>query len=238
MTDNRSLYFIPIIARALESDDPKQAMEAAFDKIHEIGRQPEFKEGLRQFEEFVKIALLASYEDSEERIQQIRDAIHGLILDLATGVFDGDEKQKETLKTALRSQPEWDAEYVRIREESQSFLPIEAPMNVEVLKSDEIIDSFPFPTTSSSIGSIRPGTYTVQLSNGRVLWEGKLTREDVIWTYAFPQKDLPMAAKTEHAAQKPTKTIQLLKGELIMEVFVGLETGAFKFTSVHGVGSK
>jgi hypothetical protein len=238
MTDNRNLYFIPIIARALESEDPKQAMEAAFDEIHEIGKQPEYKEGFRQFEEFVKIALLSSYEDPEERIQQMRETIHRLIHDLATGVFDDDEKQKKTLEAALRSHPEWHAEYMRIREESQPFLTPEAPINVEVLKGDEIIGSFPIPAAPSSIVSISPGTYTVQLSNGRVLWEGELTREDVIWTYAFPQKDLPMAAKTEAPEQESTKTIQLLNGELIMEVFAGLETGTFKFTSGQDVGSK
>ncbi len=228
MTDSKRLYFIPIIAYALSSDDPKQAMEEAFSEIRKLGNQPEYEEGFRQFLEFVKSAITPSAQDSEERIQQIKNAIHGLIYDLATDTFDGDEEQKNDLIKAFRNIPEWKAEYERIKEEAQAFQAPETPMEVEVLKGDRIIGSSAISTEPTYISPISPGRYTVRFSNGRVLWEGDLKREDVIWAYAYPEKDLPMAAETEPSQREPTRTLSLLNGELIIQVFAGLESGEIR----------
>jgi hypothetical protein len=73
-----------------------------------------------------------------------------------------------------------------------------------------------------------PGKHKVRLSNGRVLWEGDLEKEDLIWAFAFPERDLPMAAQTESHVQEPTKTLSLLEGELIMYVYAGLESGKMR----------
>ena len=74
MTDSKRLYFIPIIARALSSDDPKQAMKEAFDEIRELGNQPEYQEGYRQFLEFVKAAVEPSGEEMYRKKQMTRNA--------------------------------------------------------------------------------------------------------------------------------------------------------------------
>ena len=235
MTDSKRLYFIPIIARALSSDDPKRAMEEAFSEIRKLGNQPEYEEGLRQFLEFVKSAITPSAQDSEERIQQIKNAIHALIYDLATDTFDGDEKQKDALIKAFRSIPECNVEYERIKEEAQAFQAPETPMEVEVLKGDRIIGSSAISPESTSISSISPGSYKIRFSNGRVLWEGDILREDVIWAFAYPEKDLPMAAETEPSQRKPTRTLHLLNGELIMQVFAGLESGEIRLNSGQSI---
>jgi len=78
------------------------------------------------------------------------------------------------------------------------------------------------------IGNVLPGRYTVRFSNGRVLWEGELSKEDLLWAYAFPGKDLAMAAETEVSQGKPTRTISLLSGEIMLSVFAGLESGQIK----------
>ncbi len=235
MTDSKRLYFIPIIARALSSDDPKQAMEEAFSEIRKLGNQPEYEEGFRQFLEFVKSANTPSAQDSEERIQQIKNAIHALIYDLATDTFDGDEERKDDLIKAFRNIPEWKAEYERIKEEAQAFQAPETPMEVEVLKGGRIIGSSAISPESTSISSISPGSYKIRFSNGRVLWEGDILREDVIWAFAYPDKDLPMAAETEPSQRKPTRTLHLLNGELIMQVFAGLESGEIRLSSGQSI---
>jgi len=235
MDDSKRLYFIPIIARALKSDNPQRAMDEAFDEIRELGSQQEYEEGFRQFMEFAKAAVTPSGAKPEQKAQLVRDAIYRLIHDLAADTFEGDEDQKEALINALRSSPEWNAEYESIKEEAPAFLASKRPMEIEVLKEDQVIGSFTSPGDVASIGSIAPGRYTVRLSNGRVLWKGDLTKEDLIWTYAFPGKDLAMAAETEPYKQEPTKAVSLLDGELIMQVFAGLESGEVRIKSGQGI---
>ena len=228
MEDSKRLYFIPIIARALSSDDPKRAMEEAFNEINTLGNQPEYEEGFRQFQELIRFTMKPSGEESEDRIQLVRNAVYGLIYDLVSDTFDGDEKQKDTLISALRSVPEWNAEYERIKNEGQAFLAPETPIKVEVLRGNQVIGSSPITTDPSPISHIIPGRYKVQFSNGRVLWEGEVRREDVLWAYAFPEKDLRMAAETEPHQQDPTRTISLLDGELTIQIFAGLEKGEMR----------
>ena len=235
MTDSKRLYFIPIIARAFSSIDPKRAMEEAFGEIRELGNQAEYEEGFRQFLEFIEVAVKPSDRDSKERIQIVKGAIYRLIYDLATDAFDGDKEQKDALMKAFRSIPEWKAEYERIKEEAQAFQAPETPMEVEVLKGDRIIGSSAISTEPTYISPISPGRYTVRFSYGRVLWEGDLKREDVIWAYAYPGKDLPMAAETEPSQREPTRTLSLLNGELIIQVFAGLESGGIRLNSGQSI---
>ena len=235
MKANKRLYFIPIIARAFSSVDPKRAMEEAFSEIRELGNQAEYEEGFRQFLKFVEVSVKPSAQDSEERIQIVKNAIYRLIYDLATDTFDGDEEQKHALIKAFRNIPEWKAEFERIKEEAQVFQAPETPMEVEVLKGDRIIGSSAISIEPTSISSISPGNYTIRFSNGRVLWEGNILPKDVIWAFAYPDKDLPMAAETEPSRREPTRTLILLNGELIIQVFAGLESGEIRLKSGQSI---
>jgi len=235
MGESKRLYFIPIIARALASEDSKNAMKDAFDEIQELGYRQEFKEGYRQFIEFVNTATGLSEETPSEKISSLGNALSRLIDDLACDTFEGDEEEREALITALKNIPESSAEYERISDEARAFLAPETPIEVEVLRDDKMIALVPISPDTVPIGSILPGTYTVRLSNGRVLWEGALTKEDVIWAFAFPARDLPMAAATETHQPQPARTIPLLNGELMMYVYAGLESGRIRIKSEQGL---
>ena len=235
MKDSKILYFIPIIAQALSSVDPKQAMKEAFSEIRELGNQAEYEEGFRQFLKFIEVAVKPSDQDSKERVQLVKNVIYRLIYDLATDTFDGDEEQKDALLNAFISFPEWKAEYERIKEEAQAFEAPETPLEVEVLKGDQIIGSSVLSAKTTFISSISPGNYKIRFSNGRILWEGDILREDVIWAFAYPDKDLPMAAETEPPQREPTRTLNLLNGELIIQVFAGLESGEIRLKSGQSI---
>jgi hypothetical protein len=235
MDDSKRLFFIPILAKAVQIDDQRQAMQDAFDEIRELGKRPEYEEGFHQFFEFINTSLKLPSEEPGQKIQMIRNAIHHLIYDLATDTFEGDEEQRDALIATLRGIPEWNQEYERIEEEAKAFVAPDSPTVVEVLKGDQIIGSFPMSKTPITLRSITPGSYTIRLSNGRVLWQGDLLRNDLIWAYAYPGKDLAMAAKTESRRQQPTRTLPLLDRELTMQVFAGLESGEMRITS--GTGS-
>ena len=231
MSNNKTLYFIPILARAIESTNPKRAMKEAFDTIVELGDKPEYKVGYRQFSEFINATFMPTEEEGDQKIELIKNAIRRLIYDLVTDTFEGDEEQKEALVAAFRNNPQWNNEFNRIENEAQPFLPPEAPIEIELLIGEQLVESFLISDVPTTISSIFPGRYFVRFSNGRFLWEGEITREDVVWTYAFPQKDFPMAAGTETIHQEPTRTISLLDRELIINVFAGLESGRFLIKS-------
>ena len=238
MANSKNLYFIPIIARALNSVNPRRAMEDAFEEIKKLGNQPEYLDGFRQFLEFTRTVLKPSGLRADQGIQQIRDVIYRLLYDLATDTFTGNEEQEETLINAFRSNPEWNAEYERIKREVEAFPAHEIPIGIEILKMDRTLCSFPVSDLPVSVFSIRPGRYVVRFSNGRVLWEGDLTKEELIWAFAYPAMDLPMAAKTEAGQQEPTRAITLLDGEFIIYVFAGLEAGEIKIDVGERISKK
>ena len=234
MTESKQLYFIPIIARALQVDDTKRAMEEAFDEIKDLGKQEEYHEGFQQFLEFINTALKPSEEESEKKAQALRYAIYRLIHDLATDKFKGNEELKETLLNELKDVPEWYTEYERIKKEAETFLAAETAIEVEILKGDQKIGSFIDSPEPAFIHAVTPGKYMIRFSNGRTLWEGDLTKEDLIWAFAFPNRNLSLAAETEDSKKNPTRTISLLDGEIIIQVFAGLETGQISVESGKG----
>jgi hypothetical protein len=203
-------------------------MREAFDRIRQLGAKKEYKEGFHQFTQFVNAALKSFGEEEMQEAQAVRGVIYHLIYLLATDTFEGKDEDREALLDALKENPEWNAEYERIQKEVDRFLPSDRPIEVEVLKGDQVLGASPITKKLPPIGHITPGRYTVRLSNGRVLWEGYLEKEDVIWAFAFPEKDLPMAAETETHVQEPTKTLSLLDGELIMHIYAGLESGTMR----------
>lgn len=230
MDESKGLYFIPMIARALESKDPKGALREAFDKIAELGRRSEFQEGFRQFNEFIKAAAAASREKPGNRTEPILDSIDRLIHDLATDTFDGEEDKRNSLIEALAHFPNWHRDYERTRKESEEFAAHE-PVEIEVLRDGKRVGSCAVSQDTAPIKPIFPGWYTIRLSNGRVLWEGRIDVKEVFWADAHPEEDLPLAAETAKTGAPPTKKIVILDGELEMNIFAGLEAGVLTIGS-------
>lgn len=75
------------------------------------------------------------------------------------------------------------------------------------------------------IENIDPGFYAISLSSGRVLWEGALSESHLVWSEAFPDKSLQLAADTGGAEILPTFEEDLLDGEIMLRVYAGLESG-------------
>ena len=48
-----NLYFVPILCRALEDPNPRLALKTAFHRIAELGGQPDYAVGYRQFLRFM-----------------------------------------------------------------------------------------------------------------------------------------------------------------------------------------
>lgn len=228
MTDRKKLYFLPLIDEALGSHDSARALKEAFKKIHELGMTKEYKEGFLQFQAFMKTIVESHISDSSEREQTIRDAIYRLLYDLVTDSYDGFDKEKNALIESFTKNENWRSEYERIKTELTDFMEPHPQMGIEVMKDGEMIASFAATAVPINLMNVEPGQYTVRLSNGRVLWEGELTRKHLLLMDAYEDKDLDMAAKTGDEVE-PTKSESLLAGELVMKVFLGLESGEIHF---------
>jgi hypothetical protein len=71
---------------------------------------------------------------------------------------------------------------------------------------------------------IIPGSYTICLSTGRLLWKGELGEADLVWAKAFPGRPLALAADTKGGHQLPSRK-EPLGGGLTLLVFPGVEAG-------------
>ena len=63
-----ALFFIPMIARALQEPDPMVAMIDAFESIHAMGGEPRYQRGYQQFIELMNTVLTARLEDAPEEL--------------------------------------------------------------------------------------------------------------------------------------------------------------------------
>jgi hypothetical protein len=236
MIADKKLYFIPMIAQALVSDEPRRAMEEAFEEIKELGTREDYKEGFQQFMEFIKTAIGPVDETTPwQNVRLPAAAIHRLLYDLATDTFEGSEEQKEDLIASLKDIPEWNVRYAQLKERTQSLIHSNLPLEIEVLRKNQVIGAVPVSSGPAIVGEIAPGSYTVRFSNGRILWEGDLRKEDLIFAFAFPGKDFAMAAETEAPKRKPTKKLTLAGGDINLFVFAGLETGHIRLEIQKGI---
>lgn len=62
------LYFIPMIAAALQEPDPKVAMIATFERIRAMGKGPRYQRGYRQLMDFMASAVSGRWEDAAEEV--------------------------------------------------------------------------------------------------------------------------------------------------------------------------
>ncbi|MBC8469726.1 MAG: hypothetical protein ISS77_02540 [Phycisphaerae bacterium] len=78
------------------------------------------------------------------------------------------------------------------------------------------------------IGKIIAGTYTVKLSTGRVLWEGRLTENDLLIEMDGKDENIRLAADSEKSQPVPPRSIKLLDGMVILRIFAGFKAGTLQ----------
>jgi hypothetical protein len=220
------LYFIPRIADALRQPEPQVALRAAIEEIITLGQLPEYEQGFLQFQRFMA-EVKRNWEKRSRKPEGIElDMVRYLSLQVAADLLEGDENETQAVLDLIGSQPRWQEEFEKIsRETSESEMPRIPEIIVE--RNGKSIASIPcehLPVTKE-IRGLKPGHYTVRLDTGRVIWEGELTQEELIWTAAFPEQALDLAADTGEAAARTTREATLLNGELIIRVFPEIEGG-------------
>ena len=76
------------------------------------------------------------------------------------------------------------------------------------------------------VDGVVPGSYTLRLSTGLVVWQNSLSEKDLLRASAFGGQELKLAAGTAPAPRRFSRRESLLNGEVVLYVFPGVEYGA------------
>ena len=224
------LYFISIIARALQSPDVERALRDAFCEIKKKDSEERYAEDFRNFELFM--------QEVYNRYQiTATDHIRELIARLGTGMFEGHLQEKESLLNIINSHPQWKAEYeafcrMEAHEDPTQDFPV-----IAVLNEKGLVKEITFTKVSGceSIDNIVQGNYKLKLVNtGWIIWEGHLTAEKLISSGVHKNKNLSLAA----GAPKPTGEIKPLDGCLKLRTYAGTESGRIEIELIGQEGFK
>ncbi|MCX7013948.1 MAG: hypothetical protein NTW86_15585 [Candidatus Sumerlaeota bacterium] len=179
--------------------------------------------------------------ESNERQMLAEGIVRNLIDDLADGALEGDVDAKALALEFIRSRAEWQAEYEsRLRHfEEEDVQEARFAIILEDRRRHTRSIEFSREGGVGSFGDIMPGSYTLSLDTGLLLWQGELTQSDLLWAEAFPDEPLAMAAETEEAAGRPTIEEALLDGSIRLRVFPGVESGRMEIQAkpFPGIGA-
>lgn len=217
---NDSLYFLAILAEALGQPEAARSLEIALTQIKRKGRQQRYGEGFSNFRCFMT-AICSHAEELD------LDVVRELIAERATDALE-DTEQERTLPRILRSHPQWKLEYEQLRaEQTDLSLARESPV-VGVLGSAGKIGEMVVPHVPgrACLDGISPGVCVLKLLNtGRILWQGELTARDLVWTAAYGDRALELAAQTGAGERRPTRKWALPDKKMVLRTFAGPEQG-------------
>ena len=227
------LYFIRILIEVLRAPDRRGALVEAFSRIRAMGEEPKFRTGYAQFEAFMRTAAQGCIDIPRRLESDAADVAYALAIDLVSGFFDRNRAEREAALAFVFSRTEWREVYTNLFETFDGTTSEEAPDTLLRLERDgEAIEAVRsnLAGTRLSVPRVTPGHYTVRLVTGRLLWEGDLTVEDLVWSAARPGQDLELAAATGEAQAAPIRHDLLLGDQLVLAVFAGPEYGSIQIT--------
>ncbi|MBL1214668.1 MAG: hypothetical protein HND52_15035 [Ignavibacteriae bacterium] len=219
MSETKNLYFIPILANAFESEEPIEAMEKALLEIIELGEQEEYQFGYEQFKQFLKSGF-------ESKNNQDEILLNKLFLGLESNIMNISFEEKEEIINKIKLNKAIYEKYQKLIEEYNQNPIIE----IEIYKNEKLISSQAIDSKNIELyfTNIEPGNYSIRLSNGRFFWEGEIKSEDVTLDDSQPHGGYILAADTDEDGLKPTQVIELIKNEMQLYIYAGLEFGKFK----------
>lgn len=221
------LFFIPLIADALAAKDPKKALKQALNTIHTRCQEHPDRPGCDQYRQFMQ-AILEQWSLQHKITPQMAwDYARDIALNLATGQFETDRLTTQTARTLIHSDPPLRDLCIDLQAELAALDRDQFPLNLLILKDGQTLSRWPLVSFSSpmKLTPVAPGHYTFELSTGREIGDLTLTARDLLWSEAFPEQDLPLAAAMDDTPPDPTRKVDLLDGKLTITVFPGIESG-------------
>lgn len=214
------LFFIPILAKALQAPDITAGLREAFARIRERQHDPGYREGYVQWLRFLEAATESAQRGEQ---QVVSEAAVRMIL---RRVLRGDPARGPQSSQAATQSLRWETCTRAISESAMRT----ATLTLQIYREDDLIASLPLPPADEAIvRGIRPGRYTLTLDTGRLLWSGELSQADVLWHRAFPGRPLTLAAESAPASASFSRRIFLSVGMPEIVVLPGVETGTLRF---------
>ena len=222
------MYFIKWITEAFKQLDREAALQTALEKITSLGSQPEYAEGYEQFQVFMGLVTNHIKKNGHKSLSE--NVIRALMIELATDTFEGDDLQKNNILEIIQSNPDWQNEYQTLSKQIQKLQEPFDSLEISVLRDDQPVGAVSLTQKKNNlaVSQLAPGFYKLMLSTGRLLWEGALGDEDLLWARAHAGQPFKMAADSGEGKTKPAKTLSLLEGELRLNIFAGVETGSLE----------
>ena len=151
---------------------------------------------------------------------------------MATDAFEGSVEDKQRVLSIIRSNPQWRKEYDQLVGEIGELSQVPEGVEISVSRENKPLKSVTFTKFpgSETIDNVTPGHYNIAFATGRLIWEGELTEQDLIWVKAYPGKPFEVAAETTEREPAPTKQISVFEGQINIEVFAGIESGRTRIT--------
>jgi len=228
---SNDLYFISIIAKALEQKDTEGSLKQAFEEIQSLGAKPEYGQGFQQFQQFMDtINEQVKKKGSNNRLKT--EIARQLIVELATDTFEGTDEDKRKALSIIKSNPQWRKEHDQLVAEIEELSQVPESIEILISRDNKPFKSVTFPKIPGSKGikRIAAGVYNISFATGRVIWEGELTAEDLVWAKAYPGRNFDLAADTTGLKPEPTKEISVFDGEITIQIFPSVESGSMKIT--------
>ena len=230
-----NLYFIEILSKALTQRDTVKALRNAFEEIVTLGSTDPYRQGFEQFRAFMEV--VSTHDKKKHGNVPLAEYIHKQIIDVASDLYDGSEEEKQNILHMIQSRPLLRREYDKFRDEIQEFTALMKEFEMVVCCNDKILESIPFTSlpVSKTIHSVTAGVYRIRFETGRIIWQGELTEQDLVWARAYPGRPVNLAADTTQRKMEPTREFILFGGEIIIQVFAGIESGRMVIT-VNNIG--
>ena len=227
---SNDMYFMQIIAKALEQKDSEKSLKQAFDEIKSLGTKSGYEQGFRQFQRFMDT--ISDQTGKKETDTLDADLVSELIVDLATDFFEGSDEDKQKALSIIKSHPRLRKEYDQLVADIEQLNRRPAGVEVSISRDNKWFKSVTFmeiPGTEG-IDRIIAGVYNIAFATGQAIWEGELTEQNLLWGKAYPGRPVRLAADTTGEKSEPTKEISVLDGEIIIRVFPSIESGRIEIT--------
>jgi hypothetical protein len=224
---NRDLFFIPILAEALQSRDAGDGLRSAFSRIEVLGRLPAHRTGLRQFRMFMSAA--ARHRATGESDALETPIMQQLILELAAGALDEFPIEREFVAQVVRARAHWQRACDELRREGSVTEIRGGALGLVLRREGHIIKTIRLSPEAplANVGEIGPGAYCLELDGGRVIWSRQLGKQELLWWAANSADPLELAADSHipRTGRAPTSEDRAADGFLLVRIFAGVDYG-------------
>jgi hypothetical protein len=223
---SEKFYFVPLLMNALAQQDAAVALREAFRTVVSLGQNPKYRDGFGLFQDFVAL-VQAMAKERREKPSGAQDH-RGKI-----GLLSAPVQIDEAYELAISLAAQFDAAEIDALLREQEFViePGLDKVDICIQRNDGPLEPVVFGagTDRATVSRINPGHYRIVLSTGRVLWEGDLSKSDVLLAYAFPAVPMRLAADTGEDAERATRRFSILDGEVSVSLYPGRQAGRMEF---------